>query len=139
MLKITRGVDALVRDAEATVTTLTPAEVQDRLGEDGLILIDLRDIRELKRDGRIPGSMHVPRGMLEFWIDPESPYYRKEFDQAESLILYCNKGSRSALAAQSLQTMGMESVAHMRYMTMGLILLLVLRFAPRGLIPEEKL
>ncbi|MCH1601065.1 MAG: hypothetical protein L7S70_11920, partial [Pseudomonadales bacterium] len=67
MLKITRGVDALVRDAEATVTTLTPAEVQDRLGEDGLILIDLRDIRELKRDGRIPGSMHVPRGMLEFW------------------------------------------------------------------------
>ena len=103
MLKITRGVDALVRDAEATVTTLTPAEVQDRLGEDGLILIDLRDIRELKRDGRIPGSMHVPRGMLEFWIDPESPYYRKEFDKAESLILYCNKGSRSALAAQSLQ------------------------------------
>ena len=113
MLKITRGVDALVRDAEVTVTTLTPGEVQDRLGEDGLILIDLRDIRELKRDGRIPGSMHVPRGMLEFWIDPESPYYRKEFDQAESLILYCNKGSRSALAAQSLQTMGMESVAHM--------------------------
>jgi rhodanese-related sulfurtransferase len=113
MLKITRGVDALVRDAEATVTTLTPAEVQDRLGEAGLILVDLRDIRELKRDGRIPGSMHVPRGMLEFWIDPQSPYYRKEFDQAESLILYCNKGSRSALAAQSLQTMGMESVAHM--------------------------
>ena len=113
MLKITRGVNALVKDAEATVTTLTPAEVQDRLGEAGLILVDLRDIRELKRDGRIPGSMHVPRGMLEFWIDPQSPYYRKEFDQAESLILYCNKGSRSALAAQSLQTMGMESVAHM--------------------------
>jgi rhodanese-related sulfurtransferase len=113
MLKMTRGVNALVKDAEATVTTLTPAEVQDRLGEAGLILVDLRDIRELKRDGRIPGSMHVPRGMLEFWIDPQSPYYRKEFDQAESLILYCNKGSRSALAAQSLQTMGMESVAHM--------------------------
>ncbi|MAC70401.1 MAG: rhodanese [Gammaproteobacteria bacterium] len=110
---MTRGVNALVKDAEATVTTLTPAEVQDRLGEAGLILVDLRDIRELKRDGRIPGSMHVPRGMLEFWIDPQSPYYRKEFDQAESLILYCNKGSRSALAAQSLQTMGMESVAHM--------------------------
>ena len=113
MLKMTRGVNALVKDAEATVTTLTPAEVQDRLGEAGLILVDLRDIRELKRDGRIPGSMLVPRGMLEFWIDPQSPYYRKEFDQAESLILYCNKGSRSALAAQSLQTMGMESVAHM--------------------------
>lgn len=113
MLKITRGVNDLVKDAEATITTLTPAEVQDRLGEEGLILIDLRDIRELKRDGRIPGSLHIPRGMLEFWIDPESPYYRKEFDQAESLILYCNKGSRSALAAQSLQSMGMENVAHM--------------------------
>ena len=113
MLKITRSVHDLVNEAEETVTTLTPAEVKARLGETGLVLIDLRDIRELKRDGRIPGSMHVPRGMLEFWIDPDSPYYRKEFNEAESLILYCNKGSRSALAARSLQTMGIEPVAHM--------------------------
>ena len=113
MLKISRSVNDLVAEAEETVISLTPSEVMDRLGESGLILIDLRDIRELKRDGRIPGSVHVPRGMLEFWIDPTSPYYRKQFDDAESLILYCNKGSRSALAAQSLQRMGLDTVAHM--------------------------
>ena len=103
MLKITRSVNDLVAEAEETVISLTPSEVMNRLSEPGLILIDLRDIRELKRDGRIPGSVHVPRGMLEFWVDPTSPYYRKQFDDAESLILYCNKGSRSALAAQSLE------------------------------------
>ena len=113
MLKLSRSVDNLVAEAEETVISLTPAEVMNRLGEPGLILIDLRDIRELKRDGRIPGSVHVPRGMLEFWVDPTSPYYKKQFDDAESLILYCNKGSRSALAAQSLQRMGLEAVAHM--------------------------
>ena len=113
MLKLSRSVDDLVAEAEESVISLTPAEVMNRLGEPGLILIDLRDIRELKRDGRIPGSVHVPRGMLEFWVDPTSPYYRKQFDDAESLILYCNKGSRSALAAQSLQRMGLDTVAHM--------------------------
>ena len=113
MLKLTRSVNDLVVEAEETVISLTPSEVMNRLSEPGLILIDLRDIRELKRDGRIPGSVHVPRGMLEFWVDPTSPYYRKQFDDAESLILYCNKGSRSALAAQSLQRMGLDTVAHM--------------------------
>ena len=113
MLKLTRSVDELVAEAEERVVSLTPAEVMNRLGESGLVLVDLRDIRELKRDGRIPGSVHVPRGMLEFWIDPSSPYYKELFDDAESLILYCNKGSRSALAAQSLQRMGLQAVAHM--------------------------
>ena len=113
MLKLTCSVNDLVAEAEETVISLTPSEVMNRLSEPGLILIDLRDIREIKRDGRIPGSVHVPRGMLEFWVDPTSPYYKKQFDDAESLILYCNKGSRSALAAQSLQRMGLDTVAHM--------------------------
>ena len=113
MINIKRGVQSLVREAEASVTTLTAVEVDARSKDDGTLLVDLRDIRELQRDGTIPGAMHVPRGMLEFWIDPDSPYYRKEFTAAEFLILYCNKGSRSALAAQSLQTMGVENVAHM--------------------------
>ena len=113
MLQISKGVKALVEEAEELVTSLTPDEVSQRAGEPGLLLVDLRDIRELQRDGKIPGAFHVPRGMLEFWIDPESPYYRREFDSAESLILYCNKGSRSALAAQSLQSMGVAAVAHM--------------------------
>lgn len=113
MIKVKKGVHALVEEAEAKVTTLSPEEVDARSGEEGVLLIDLRDIRELQRDGTIPGAMHVPRGMLEFWIDPESMYYRKEFEQADSVILYCNKGARSALAAQSLQSMGVEAVAHM--------------------------
>ena len=88
MLKLTRSVNDLVVEAEETVISLTPSEVMNRLSEPGLILIDLRDIRELKRDGRIPGSVPVPRGMLEFWVAPTSPYYRKQCDDAESLILY---------------------------------------------------
>jgi rhodanese-related sulfurtransferase len=113
MLHITKSVHALVEEAEREVTTLTPEEVEQRIGEPGLLLVDLRDIRELQRDGKIPDALHVPRGMLEFWIDPQSPYYRREFDTVDSLILYCNKGSRSALAARSLQSMGIDAVAHM--------------------------
>lgn len=113
MIEISRGVKSLVEEAESTVTTLSPEQVNEKSQEQGVLLVDLRDIRELQRDGRIPGAMHVPRGMLEFWIDPESPYYRKEFAAADSLILYCNKGWRSALAAQSLQSMGVQQVAHM--------------------------
>jgi rhodanese-related sulfurtransferase len=113
MLHISRGVKTLVEEAEKEVTTLSPQEVDRRIGEPGLLLVDLRDIRELQRDGKIPDALHVPRGMLEFWIDPESPYYRREFDTVDSVILYCNKGSRSALAAQSLQSMGIDAVAHM--------------------------
>lgn len=113
-MKITKGVKALVNEAEAQVETLTPLQVEERLGRPGVMIVDLRDIRELKREGRIPGSFHVPRGMLEFWIDPDSPYYKSRFNDAEEIILYCNKGWRSALAARSLQTMGLDRVAHMQ-------------------------
>ena len=112
-MKITKGFRELVTAAEAGVAALEPDEVRRRLDEPGTLLVDLRDIRELRRDGRIPGALHVPRGMLEFWIDPDSPYYRSEFDDAEALILYCNKGWRSALAARSLQEMGITEVAHL--------------------------
>ncbi|MEQ8955787.1 MAG: rhodanese-like domain-containing protein [Gammaproteobacteria bacterium] len=112
-MKIKRGIADLVVAAEAEVTSLSPAEVAARLGDDGVLLVDLRDIREKKRDGWIEGSLHVPRGMLEFWIDPDSPYYRREFDDARELILYCNKGWRSALAAQTLMQRGVDAVAHM--------------------------
>ncbi len=112
-MKVKKGVKELVAEAESQVNTLTPAQVDERLGVQGVLLVDLRDIRELKRDGKVPEAVHVPRGMLEFWIDPESPYYKSFFDDAEEIILYCNKGSRSALAAQSLLSMGMENVSHM--------------------------
>lgn len=113
-MEVKKGVSQLVSEAEEQIITLTPAEVDARLNKERVAVVDLRDIRELSRDGTIPGSLHVPRGMLEFWIDPESPYYRKEFDDVEEVILFCNKGSRSALAALSLKTMGMENVSHMQ-------------------------
>ena len=108
------GVEALVARAEAQVTSLSPREVEQKLSEPGVLLVDLRDIRELKREGKIPGSVHVPRGMLEFWIDPDSPYYQSFFSTASEIILYCNKGWRSALATETLMTMGFEDVAHLQ-------------------------
>ena len=113
MLKIKKGIKQLVEEAEAQVESLTPAEVEEKLKEEGVTLIDLRDIRELKRDGTIAGSMNIPRGMLEFWLDPESPYYKSELNDTEEVILFCNRGWRSALAAVSLKAMGLENVAHM--------------------------
>ena len=113
MLKIKKGIKQLVEEAEAQVESLTPAEVEEKLKEEGVTLIDLRDIRELKRDGTIAGSMHIPRGMLEFWLDPESPYYKSELNDTQEVILFCNGGWRSALAAASLKAMGIENVAHM--------------------------
>lgn len=113
---ISKGFKQLVAEAEMQARSLSSAEVEQKLqNNDGsLLLIDLRDVREVKREGKISGSLHIPRGMLEFWIDSESPYYRSEFDKAEELILYCNKGWRSALAVQSLQSMGLEKVAHLQ-------------------------
>ena len=113
MLEIKRGIKDLVAEAESQVTSLTPKEVEEKLTKDGVTLIDLRDIRELKRDGTIPDAIHIPRGMLEFWIDPESPYYKTELDNTEEVILFCNKGWRSALAAASLKSMGIENISHM--------------------------
>jgi len=115
-MKITKGYKELVAEAERQIRTIDSATLKTRLQEldASLLIIDLRDVREVKREGKIPGSLHIPRGMLEFWIDPDSPYYRSEFDTAEELILYCNKGWRSALSVQSLQTMGVENIAHLK-------------------------
>jgi rhodanese-related sulfurtransferase len=112
-MKISKSVEALVNEALAEVTTLSTSEVQAKRNISGVMLIDLRDIREVQREGRIPGSLHIPRGMLEFWVDPESPYYKPAFDGATEVVLYCNKGWRSALAAKSLQSMGMSPVSHL--------------------------
>ena len=113
MLNITKSFKKLVAEAEAQVKSLTPAEVEKKLKQTGVTLIDLRDIRELKRDGTIADSIHIPRGMLEFWVDSESPYYKSEINYTEEVILFCNGGWRSALAAASLQSMGVKNVAHM--------------------------
>lgn len=108
----TIGSKRLVEQAEAQVRTVTVDEAMSAQAR-GALLVDLRDVREIQRHGRIPGSYHAPRGMLEFWIDPQSPYHDEALSSAGELILYCNLGWRSALAAKALQDMGVESVAHM--------------------------
>jgi rhodanese-related sulfurtransferase len=107
------GFRELVSRAEGEIESLTPAEVAEKLTDKGVVLVDLRDIRELKREGKIPGARHVPRGMLEFWIDPDSDYYKPYFAAATEIIFYCNLGWRSALATKTAQDMGFEHVKHM--------------------------
>jgi rhodanese-related sulfurtransferase len=112
-MPITRGYRALVDEAMTEVRTYSVADVQARLGQPGLQLVDIRDVRELQAEGTVPGSYHAPRGMLEFWVDPDSPYHKKVFaDEGKEFVLFCGAGWRSALAAKSLQDMGMTNVAH---------------------------
>jgi rhodanese-related sulfurtransferase len=111
---ITTGYKALCEAAEREVETLTIEEAIKLAGRDDIVLVDLRDIRELQREGRVPGAAHCPRGMLEFWIDPASPYHKPVFAQDKKYVFFCAGGLRSALAAQTAQRMGMKPVAHIR-------------------------
>tara|TARA_B100000963_G_scaffold359605_1_gene387371 strand:+ start:1174 stop:1572 length:399 start_codon:yes stop_codon:yes gene_type:complete len=101
----------LVDEANKVIKVLKPSEVKDALGNKDVVLVDIRDIRELWRDGTIEGSTHIPRGMLEFWLDPESQYYReKKINKEKKIILFCALGFRSALATKSLTDMGFTEV-----------------------------
>ncbi|OYQ41613.1 rhodanese [Rhodoferax sp. TH121] len=112
-MPITKGFRALVDEATAQITTYSVAEVRVRLQDPSVQIVDIRDIRELN-DGTVRGAFHAPRGMLEFWVDPESPYHKPLFaDASKEFILFCGAGWRSALAAKTLQDMGMRNVAHM--------------------------
>jgi rhodanese-related sulfurtransferase len=102
----------LVEQAEAEIETLSVEQARALLDDPGVTLVDVRDVRELWREGKIPGAVHAPRGMLEFWIDPESPYHRELFATGKRFVFYCSKGWRSALATRSAQQMGLEPVAH---------------------------
>jgi rhodanese-related sulfurtransferase len=111
-MPITKGFKALVDEAMTQVTTYSVAEVQARLNDPKVQIVDIRDIRELDQ-GTVVGSFHAPRGMLEFWVDPESPYFKKIFaDESKEFVLFCGAGWRSALATKALQDMGMTNVAH---------------------------
>lgn len=110
---ITKGIQALCAEAEQEIETMSVEEVTALIDDPGVQLVDIRDIRELWRDGTIPGAIHAPRGMLEFWVDPQSPYYREQFGSGEKFIFYCASGMRSALAAQAVHRMGLGPVAHM--------------------------
>lgn len=111
MRPVSKGYARLVSEAEAEIEVLTVEEAQEAQAA-GALLVDLRDVREIKREGTIPGSYHVPRGMLEFWVDPDCVYHHEALTSADRLVLFCNLGWRSALAAKTLQDMGFTNVAH---------------------------
>ena len=110
-MPITRGVRQLVAEADAAVETVAVADALERQRA-GALIVDLRDIRERARDGFIPGSYHAPRGMIEFWVDPESPYYKDVFGSGREFIFHCASGWRSALATKTVQDMGLAPVSH---------------------------
>ena len=111
-LKLKKGIKELVAEAYAEIETVKVPEALKLKDDPNVLLVDLRDIRELQRDGRIPGAFHAPRGMLEFWVDPESPYYKEIFGSGKKFVFFCAGGLRSALAAQTVQNMGLEPVCH---------------------------
>ncbi|MEN9725791.1 MAG: hypothetical protein RL434_157 [Pseudomonadota bacterium] len=111
-LQIKKGIKQLVAEANAEIETLTVEEAKALHGRDDVTFIDLRDPRELWRDGGVPGAVNVTRGMLEFWIDPESPYYKEFFASGNKFVFFCAGGMRSALATKTAQDMGLTPVCH---------------------------
>jgi rhodanese-related sulfurtransferase len=107
-----KGFRQMVDEAKSRIKTISLEEAKQRLGSERVVFVDLRDVRELEREGMIPGAFHCPRGMLEFWIDPASPYHKPVFAQDKKFVFFCAGGWRSALAAQTAQHMGLKPVAH---------------------------
>ena len=104
---------SLVSEALDQIETINADQAFDKVNNDQCNLIDIRDVRELEREGRIDKSLHIPRGMLEFWLDPESPYFKEgKLDMKKEMVLFCAGGLRSALAAKTLKDMGFEKVSH---------------------------
>lgn len=110
---IVRGIKAMIDEANAVVEVLSAEDAIKAVQQPDVILIDIRDPREIERDGRIPGAFSCTRGMLEFWIDPESPYAKPVFQENKKFIFHCAGGLRSALAAKTAHDMGLAPVAHM--------------------------
>lgn len=111
-LKLKKGIKQLVAEAYKEIETIQARDAIPLKDDPNVVLVDLRDVRELARDGRIPGAFHAPRGMLEFWVDPESPYYKTIFGSGKKFVFFCAGGLRSALATQAVQQMGLEPVCH---------------------------
>ena len=108
-----KGYKEMVDEALTHIVTLSADEARKLHGDPNVVFVDLRDPRELEREGLIPGSFHAPRGMLEFWIDPDSPYHKPVFAEPKKFVFYCAGGWRSALAGKTAAEMGLEDVAHL--------------------------
>jgi rhodanese-related sulfurtransferase len=112
-MPITKGYKALLAEATAAIEGVEATAAVARIDDGETLFVDLRDPRELEREGKIPGAFHCPRGMLEFWIDPESPYHKPIFAEPKHFVFYCASGWRSALATKTAQEMGLDQVAHL--------------------------
>ena len=112
-LNITHTVKQMVADANKQVEEISITDARDLIGRDDVLFIDIRDIREVAKTGRVSGARHVPRGMLEMWIDPNTPYHREFFAEDRKFIFYCAGAWRSALAAKTAHDMGLTPVAHL--------------------------
>jgi len=110
--KIVKSVQSMVEAAKREIEEIQAADAVKLHGRDDVVLVDLRDPRERERDGKVPGTFNVTRGMLEFWIDPKSPYYKEKFGEDKKFVFFCAGGLRSALAAKTAQDMGLRPVAH---------------------------
>lgn len=112
-MALTKGFRQLIAEAEHKAPAISVEEARQRLGDESTLFVDIRDVREFERDGMIPGAFHAPRGMLEFWVDPESPYYKPVFTEDKTYILYCQADWRGVLAAATLKEMGLRHVFHL--------------------------
>lgn len=111
-MPITKGYQQLITEARSRIRTLSLAEARAKHGDPNVVFVDIRDVRELEREGMIPGAFHAPRGMLEFWVDPASPYHKDVFASGKEFVLYCQSAWRSSLATATLQDMGLAPVSH---------------------------
>ncbi len=112
-MKLKKGIKHLVEEAMAEIETMSTEEAIKRHRDDDVLLVDIRDVRELEADVMVPGAMHAPRGMIEFWVDPDSSYHKEVFNQPnKTFVLYCRSSWRSALATKGLKDMGMDNGCH---------------------------
>lgn len=112
MGKLKKGIKELCAEAEAQIETWTVEQALEHANDPDVQFVDIRDVRELWREGGIPGAHHAPRGMLEFWVDPESPYAKEIFQSGKRFVFFCAGGLRSALATKAVQDMGLSPVCH---------------------------
>jgi rhodanese-related sulfurtransferase len=113
LVKLKTGYQELIANAMAQIETVPLDSAKRLLDDPNTVFVDIRDVRELEREGMIPNAFHAPRGMLEFWVDPDSPYYKPIFGEGKRLVLYCASAWRSALATETLQKMGLPGVCHL--------------------------
>lgn len=111
-MTITKGYKQLIAEAREKIRTISIEDAKAKLENPNVVFVDIRDVRELEREGMIPNAFHAPRGMLEFWVDPESPYHKEIFGSGKEFVLYCQSAWRSSLATLALQEMGLTPICH---------------------------